>query len=313
MATEFTITVYPRAGERADVLGPLLDEIFEDVDQLEAIISEWKPDSQTTYVNNHAAAGPVRVSPELMTLLVASRDLYRRTGGAFDVTVGPLSELYGFYKKQGHVPSGEELSEALDRVGMDKVTLNQGASTVSFAKPGMRLDFGGIGKGFALDRAVETLKSHGVTRALLSAGTSSIYAIGAPPGEPGWTVRIQHPYNNQEAVAEVVLRDESLSTSGCYGDLPVVDGVRICNIFDPRTGHARHGVVSASAIAATGTETDALGKAFLILGVDEARRFCARYPGVRAVIVPETAGDTLTPVWIGQNTGQHDRGVHHEP
>ncbi len=313
MATEFTITAYPRKGETAAHLGALLDEVFADVDELEALISEWKPESQTTYVNRHAAEGPVRVAPVLMTLLVAAQDLHHRSGGAFDVTVGPLSELYGFYKKKGHLPSSEELSAAMQKVGMDKVTLDQMASTVAFSRPGMRLDLGGIGKGYAVDRAVAKLKAHGVTRALLSAGTSSLYAIGAPPGEPGWTVRIRHPYNEGQAVAELRLRDESLSTSGCYGNLPVVDGVRICNIFDPRTGQARHGVASASAIAATATETDALGKVFLILGVDEARRFCEREPSVRAVIVPETAGDTLKPVWIGRDNSERDQGVHHEP
>jgi len=299
MATEFSVTIFPRADEAAASLVGLIDEIFADIDALEAIISEWKPDSQTTYVNNHAADEPVRVPVELMDLLLASKACYERTDGIFDVTVGPLSKLYGFYEDKGHQPTEDELREALERVGMDKITLDPQARTVQFQKAGMRLDFGGIGKGFALDRAAEKLRARGVKNALLSAGTSSIYALGAPPGEPGWKVHIRHPYNDGEKMVTVMLRDESLSTSGCYGDLPVVDGVRICNLFDPRTGQAQHGIVSASAIAPTATETEALGKAFLILGVEGARAFCGRNPGVRGILVPESPGSVVNVELIG--------------
>lgn len=299
MATEFSITAYPREGEDATALVGLFDEIFADIDALEAVISEWKLDSRTSYVNNHAADEPVPVPVELMDLLVASRACYERTDGVFDVTVGPLSQLYGFYKGQGHQPTPEELLDAVGRVGMDKVELDIGARTVRFKTQGMRLDFGGIGKGFALDRAADKLRARGVQNALLSAGTSSVYALGAPPQESGWKVHIRHPYNKDEKAASVTLRDESLSTSGCYGNLPVVDGVRICNLFDPRTGQAQHGIVSASAIAPTATETEALGKAFLILGEDGARAFCARNPGVRGILVPESPGPEIQVVFIG--------------
>lgn len=299
MATEFSITAYPREGEGAEALIGLLDEVFADIDALEAVISEWKPDSSTTYVNNHAAEEPVQVPVDLMELLLVSRTCFEQTGGAFDVTVGPLSQLYGFYKDKSHQPTPDELQEALALVGMDKVTLDPDARTVQFEKPGMRLDFGGIGKGFALDRAVEKLRARGVKSALLSAGTSSIYALGAPPGEPGWKVHVRHPYNEGQKMVTVTLRDESLSTSGCYGDLPVVDGVRICNLFDPRTGQAQHGIVSVSAIAPTATETEAFGKAFLILGEDGARAFCARNPGVRGILVPESPGSVVNIVLVG--------------
>jgi len=301
MATEWSITAYPREGESLEALGGLLDEAFEGVDQIENTISEWKPESQTSYVNNHASDGPVKVPTDLMDLLVASKDFYERSGGTFDVTVGPLSKLYGFYEGRGHVPTAEELREALGRVGMSKVTLDRAAGTVRFETPGMRLDFGGVGKGFALDRAAAQLRARGITRALLHAGTSSVYAMGTPPGEAGWKVHIRHPYNQGESIGTVLLADESLSTSGCYGNLPEVDGVRICNIFDPRTGEARHGIVSASAIAPTATETEALGKAFLILGVDEARKYCERNSGRRVVLVPEAPGTDVNAIWIGLN------------
>lgn len=299
MGTEFSVTAYPPPGRAPEELSALFDEAFAAVDELESEISSWIPDSQTSYVNNHAADGPVRVSADLLDLLLDARSVYRLTDGAFDCTVGPLAKLYGLYDKRGVLPADDEIEAAVQNVGMDKVDLNAKAGTVRFARPGMRLDFGGIGKGYAVDRIVAILRARGIERALVHGGTSSVYALGGPPDAPGWTVHIRHPYNADLHVATVVLRDESLSTSGCYGDLPRVDGVRICNIFDPRTGRPQHGVLSASAIGPTATETDGLATAFLVMGVDGTRRFCEASGDIRAIVVPEAPEGELSPVRIG--------------
>ncbi len=298
MGSEFSITAYPPEGRSAADLAPLLEEVFAAIDTLEAQISSWREDSQTTYVNNHAADAAVPVSAEFLDVLLAAKDVYERTDGAFDCTVGPLAQLYGLYEAREDMPDAAAIEAARRRVGMDKVLIDAEAGTVAFAEPGVRLDFGGIGKGAALDRAVAMLKARGVRRALLHAGTSSVYALGAPPDAPGWTVRIRHPYNAESHVATAILRDESLSTSGCYGDLPEAGGTRICNIFDPRTGRPKHGILSASAIAPSATETDALSTAFLVMGVEGTAAFCQAAEGVRAVLVPEAPAAEVRPVWI---------------
>lgn len=299
MGTDFEFTLYaePGAESTAEVVR-IADMAMEAVRNLEEQISQWKPQSQTTYINRHAAREPVRVSPEVFTLLQTCKDVYTDTAGAFDVTVGPLIELWGFYKGEGHLPSAEELRPAVGRVGLNKVTLNADDRTVAFSQENMHLDFGGIGKGLALDVAAEVIRGYGVSSAVLHAGTSTVLAIGAPPGEPGWTVRIRNPYNTSEYIDEVSLRDESLSTSASYEKWFELEGKRYCHIFDPRTGLPVEGMVSATAIVPSGTLSDALSTAFFVMGVEETRMYCSEHPDVRAILVPHK-GDELEPRRIG--------------
>jgi thiamine biosynthesis lipoprotein len=286
MSTEFSFTLYARPGDRGtDELRHIAEEAFQAVDDLEARISNWKPDSRVTYINNHAAEGPVRASPDVLELIAFSQKVNHETEGVFDPTVGPLIKLWGFYRKQGRIPSHPEISAALEKVGIDKIEVNDGEGTVGFAKPGMLLDFGGIGKGLALDEAADVIKRHGVTVAYLNAGTSSVLAMGAPPGREGWTVKVRHPYRENDSIAEFVIRDESLSTSGCYGKQLEAEGRTLCNILDPRTGMPIEGMLSASVIGKTGMETDALSTAFMVLGPEGIIRYCRSHPDVRAIVV----------------------------
>ena len=309
MGTEFEFTIFARPGDTGtEAVAEIAEEVFQAIDDLERRISSWLPDSQTTYINNHAAEGPVRAGPDLLRLIQVAKGIHEKTGGAFDATVGPLTNLYGFYDGESRIPSDEELERARLLIGMDKVRVDEEAGTVVFDRGGLRLDFGGIAKGFALDLAVEILRRRGVQHALLHAGTSTVFALG----DSGWKVRIRHPYNDGEPIASVVLQDESLSTSGCYGAKLEVEGSQICNVIDPRTALPVTDTLSATAIAATATESDALSTAFLVLGAEEARRYCEENPGVRAVIVPAANSMELSAIWIGldeqrETSGQNDR------
>lgn len=283
MATEFAITVYarPENGSTAPV-ERIAEKAFEAVDDLERRISSWLPESQTTRLNRRGHEGPVRVSHDLFELITFAKRVYEDTDGAFDITVGPLLEAWGLRKGRG---AGDP-AEALAYVGMDKVRLDPASQTVAFDREGIRLDLGGIGKGLALDQAARVLKEHGVETALLHAGTSTVLAMGAPPGEAGWTVHIRHPIREGDTIDSVVLRDESLSTSGCYGPAPDVEGGPPCDVVDPRTGEPVKGILSATALGKTAMETDALSTAFLVMGPHGTRRYCRQAHGVRAILVP---------------------------
>lgn len=299
MGTAFEFTLYAREGDTStDEILRVAEEAFGAVDDLERRISNWIPDSQISYVNNHAHEGPVAVAPDVLELIQFSRKMFDASGGAFDPTVGPLVALWGFYKGKGHLPDETELREALSKVGMDKVRIDPLARTVAYDKEGMRIDFGGIGKGLALDVAARVLRDNGVTAALLHGGTSSVYALGAPPGQPGWTVRIRDPYNGGEWVEEVILRDESLSTSGSYEKFFELDGKKYCHIFDPRTGKPVEGMLSATAIASSGMESDALSTAFFVMGQEKTEAFCREHPEVRAVMVPMPEDGDPKPVRV---------------
>jgi thiamine biosynthesis lipoprotein len=275
---------------------------FEAVDDIESRISSWKSDSQTARINNRAAAEPVPVAADVIELLEASKAIHKATDGAFDVTVGPLSRLYGLYEGEGRAPSDAEIAAALKVVGADKIRIDKRDQTVSFKKAGMELDFGGIGKGFALDRAAEIMREHGVRSALLHGGKSTVLAIGAPPGRTGWTVDIRHPYNAQDAIERVEIRDASVSTSGCYGEMLTADGQSVCNILDPRTGRPVETMLSATAICATATESDALSTAFLVMGPEDVEKYCRRHREVSAVVVVRPEEGEPVARWIGDRT-----------
>ncbi len=299
MNTDFEFRVFAREGD-ADMqeAARIVREAFNAIDDVEARFSRWRADSQITYINNRAAQGSVATAPDLLDLILFAQQVHRDTHGAFDPTVGPLIKLWGFYKGEGRLPGEGELTEALARVGMEKIAVDRTEKTVAYGQQGILLDLGGIGKGLGLDRAAQVLKQYGVTSAALHAGTSTVVAIGAPPGRPGWTVRIRNPYNTVSWLDEVVLRDESLSTSGSYEKFFELQGKSYCHIFDPRTGMPVEGMLSATAIAPSGMESDALSTAFFVMDEEETRRYCERRPGIRAILVPTPSGESPVPLRI---------------
>lgn len=260
---------------------------FEAVDALERRISNWKPDSYTSLANKKAADGPVQVSGDLIEILEEARKVYADTGGAFDVTVGPLIQFWKERETLGIFPQPEDLKPVLERIGLNHVFIDTKARTVYFERQGMYLDFGGIAKGLALDRMAAILNENDVTTARLNAGTSTIVAMGAPPGEDGWTVDILSPYNTAELtpIATVKICDEALSTSADTVRHICIGGKRYSHIYNPHTGMPASGIASATVIAPTGVESDALSTAFFVIGVDAARAYCQVRPDVRAILV----------------------------
>ncbi|MEZ5399077.1 MAG: FAD:protein FMN transferase [Bryobacteraceae bacterium] len=269
MGTTFSVVAYGDDGIR---LREAADIAFEEVRRLDDLLSNYKPRSEWSHVNREAAAKPVRVSPELFGLLEACLAYSRATEGAFDITVGPLVRTWGFYKGSGRLPHRAEIRSALLRVGYQNVILDRDNSSVGFSREGVEIDPGGIGKGYAVDRVVDLLRERGVKSALVSAGGSSIYGIGAPPDEEGWPVKIRHPKNPSETVAEVKLRNRAMSTSGTSEKFFMSGGKMYSHIFDPRSGYPAPGMLSVSVVADRTIDTEAWTKPMFILGRQWAER-----------------------------------------
>jgi len=178
---------------------------------------------------------------------------------------------WGFFRGEGRMPSEAELAEALSRVGYRRVILNQKDGTIFFDKAGVELDLGGIAKGYAVDRAVAVLKQYGVTSALFSAGGSTIYALGSPPGKPAWEIEVQDPVERDKIATRVRLKDRALSVSGSYEKYFELNGARYSHVMDPRTGWPAQGVLSVAVITDDGTSGDALDNVFYVLGVERGR------------------------------------------
>ena len=213
MGTQFTIVAY---GADARFLAQVANEAFEEIDSLDAQMSNYKPESELSRINRDAAHEAVLVEPRLFQLIADSIRGSEETGGAFDITVGPLMKAWGFFRGQGRVPTAQELSRVMKRVGYHHVQLDPEKRTIRFDVAGLELDLGGVAKGYAVDRAVDILRANGVTIALVSSGTSSIYALGAPPGERAWRVTLRDPFHADKAGDVAYLKNYSFSASGNY-------------------------------------------------------------------------------------------------
>ncbi|MCS7025836.1 MAG: FAD:protein FMN transferase [Bryobacteraceae bacterium] len=263
MGTVYTIVAY---GEERGALLGAVDQAFEEVRRLDRMLSNYRPDSELSRVNREAARGPVAVSAELFALLEACQRYSQESDGAFDITVGPLMKIWGFYKGSGRLPHRAEIRGVLGRIGYRRMILDPARRTVRFERDGMSLDPGGIGKGYAVDRVAEILKAAKVHAALISAGSSSIVALGSPPGEKGWKIGIRHPKDIRRTIEEVLLKDTSLSTSGTSEKFFRAEGKLYSHIMDPRTGYPAQGMLSVTVIAPKGIDSEAWTKPVFING-----------------------------------------------
>lgn len=270
MGSTFSMVLYGQDQER---LRDAADRAAEEVRRLDRMISNYIPSSEWSQINARAAREPVHVSDEDFNLLSACLEYSRESEGAFDITVGPLMKVWGFYKGTGHLPHRAEIMGALDRVGYKNILLDPKTHTVRVAREGVEIDPGGIGKGYAVDRIVSILKQSGVTSAYVSASLSSIYALGTPPHEQGWKVSIRDPRDANKTVADVWLKDQSMSTSGNYEKFFYADGKIYSHIMDPRTGYPAQGTLSVSVIAPRTIDTEAWTKPLFVNG----RRWAAQH------------------------------------
>jgi thiamine biosynthesis lipoprotein len=259
-------------------------DALAEADRLEAAWSIFRDDSVVAIVNRTAAGAPATVDDESFGLLVRARELWQRTDGAFDVTTTPLSRCWGFLRREGGVPAPSELAAARAIVGLDHVALDAAARTVRFARPGIEINLGAIGKGAAVDAIAAVLAQRGVRHALVSAAGSSARAVGGRAG--GFTVDLTSPLADRP-LARLRLRGGALGTSGIGHQSIVQDGRRFSHVIDPRTGWPAAGVVSASVVAADATTADALSTAMLIGGPALAERYCAAHPGTLVLLTTD--------------------------
>jgi thiamine biosynthesis lipoprotein len=264
MGSTYTIALY---GSDRVKMEAAADAAFDEVRRLDELLSNYQPGSQWSEVNRDAAARPVKVSPELFQLLVACVGYSRESEGAFDITVGPLMKVWGFYKGTGHLPHKPEIAAALAKVGYRHMRLDAAAQTVRFDRPGVEMDPGGVGKGYAVDRMVEVLRKNGVRTALVAGSGSSVYGMGAPPDEPrGWPVKIKDPWDQRKTLEEVWLKDSSMSTSGSYEKFFRAEGKVYAHIMDPRTGYPAQGSVAVSVIAPHTLDSEVWAKPYFVNG-----------------------------------------------
>jgi thiamine biosynthesis lipoprotein len=272
-----------------------LRELFEGVRALEKSFTTFDPASEVSALNRSGGRGPQPASAPLLRLTADSVALSAVTRGTFDVTVGPLVALWKAAGKSGRRPSEVELAAARAKVGAGRVTVDPARGTIALESPGVALDFGGVAKGWALDRALERLRAAGVTRALLSFGESSIAAIGAPRGADGWGVALGDTSGG--FLGTVELRDASLSVSGALGQYVEIEGIRYGHVIDPRSGEPLERARVAVVLAADGARAEALSKALLILGENEGIALVESLPDAEGLLRDENGESFETSGW----------------
>jgi FAD:protein FMN transferase len=278
MGTRIVVELW---SDDATAANAAIDAVMAEMVNIDRNMSTYKPDSEVSRVNRDAATAPVVISSELFGLLTTALDFSRITQGAFDITYASVGFMYDFraHKK----PTEAEIEAALPAVNYHHVVLDAEKSTVFFTQPGVRIDLGGIGKGYAVDRGIAILQSRGVTHALVTAGGDS-RIIGDRFGKP-WIVGIRHPDDKSRVIAKIPLVDTAMSTSGDYERYFDEDGVRYHHIIDPRTGHSASKVRSATILASTATRTDGLSKTAFVLGAEEAMKIYETLDDVDAILV----------------------------
>lgn len=261
---------------------------LDEADEIESLLTVFRDTSAVALLNRRAAAERIPVGAALFALLERSRDLHAATEGAFDITSTPLSRCWGFLRREARVPQPAEINAARAGVGMRHVELDAATSSVAFSRPGVELNFGAIGKGYALDCMARVLRARGATRALLSAGDSSVLAVGG--AGRGWPVDLR-PRRASRRVGRLWLKNAAVGTSGAGEQFVDVDGRRYGHVIDPRSGYPADGVLGASVVTPDAATADALSTAFLIGGPDLARRYCAAHDETLAVLVLDEPGE----------------------
>jgi thiamine biosynthesis lipoprotein len=278
----------------------MAETTLDEIDRLEDQLTVYRESSEVSRINALAPASAVPVEDRLFELLQLSARLSMETEGAFDITAGALVKAWGFFRGPRRVPGDTERVQALLHVGMRHVVLDERNRSVRFLRPGVEINLGSIGKGYAIDRAVELLRVHGnPPAALLHGGHSSVYAIGCEPGdERGWAVALRSPWDAEKQLGVVRLRDQALATSAATFRYLDYIGRKLGHILDPRSGWPAEGMASVSVVAPTAAEADALATAFFILGADTARHYCATHPAIGAILLEEKAG--AVPLAVGR-------------
>lgn len=292
MGTFLQVTVYRSDRELAQ---QDLRAVYEQIVDIDERMSLYRDESELSLLNARAGTGPIAVSGKLMEVIATAAEFHAVSGGAFDITVTPLVDLWGFYDFSGSsVPPPELLEQRLVSVGMNRVIVDADAGTIDLPD-GVSLDLGGVAKGYAVDLAMEVLEQRGTPAAMVDLG-GNIAVLGEPTDVDGWWIGIRHPRQEGGLIASVRLESgQAVATSGDYERFFETGGDRYSHILDPRTGMPVRGVLAVTVVAARAMVADALSTAAFVLGAESGLELLRDYPAVDGVVVTPNASYDRAP------------------
>jgi len=264
--------------------------------RVDSLMSNWTDKSEVARINREAAGGVITVHPEVAEVVAFAQQVSAESGGAFDITVEPLVRLWGFLGGTPRKPAQREIDAALAKVGYQRVRVDAAKRTMRFAEAGVRIDLGGIAKGYGADAAAAVLRQAGLTDALVDL-SGNMVALGDAATHAGWTIGIRDPSGALPYLARVELRDEAVATSGDYEQFVAADGRRYGHILDPRTGVSARGLASVTVVTGRAMAADAWATALFVLGPEQARRVAAEREDLAVVLIEPASGARLV-VWV---------------
>lgn len=291
MATVFEVVLPFGAADGQRRAEAALDQI----DTLESQLTIYRDTSEVSRLNRLAARAPVPVEPHLFRLLQLCQTIHQATGGAFDITSGPLIRAWGFHRRQGRVPDDATLRQARDATGMQHIELDPESNRVRYLRPDMEINLGSIGKGYALDRAALLFAGE---VAMLQGGTSSVLALPGP--ENGWRIGVKHPSDTRR-LGTLTLQHRAMASSATTYQRFDYNGKQVGHLLDPRSGRPAEGVSLAVALAPTAAEADALSTAFFVLGIEATREYCQAHPEVSAILLADRPEAEPTPINLAES------------
>jgi thiamine biosynthesis lipoprotein len=300
MGTLFEITAYVSDKYKAE---KTFNEVFKELNRLDFLMSNYKEDSELSKINKNARTEPTDCDKELAYVIEQSLQYSNITGGAFDITIGPLMKKWGFFKKQGQIPDKGEIESTLQSVSYKNITIEEiveksllknpvTVKTVFFKNAGTEIDLGGIGKGYAVDKATKVLKQNGINSALINFA-GNIYTYGTPPGKNSWVIGLQHPRKSEGLLGTFEIKNKAVSTSGDYEKFFTINGERYSHIIDPRTGNPVKGIVSVTIVTDSATRADALSTGVFVLGLEKGMDLIEKLSDVEGIIIYEDADSKL--------------------
>lgn len=283
MGGRFEITLVAADSSKANAH---IDEVIAEISRIEHLISDWKPESQVSRVNQNAGITPVKVDWEVFELTRRAIELSQITDGAFDISFAAMEKVWKFDGSMTEVPSAQDIRKSVQNVGYKNIVLDSVNQTIFLRKSGMKIGFGALGEGYAVDRCRALMQERGIHAGLINA-TGDMTAWGnRPKTRRGWPIGIADPFRPGRVIKKIWLK-ESVATSGSYEKFAELDGVRYSHIINPKTGYPATGLISVTVTGPSAEVANGLSTSIMVMGVTNGKNLLSKFPGYRALLITD--------------------------
>lgn len=283
MGSRFDITIEAKDSLSAE---KYIDESIAEIERIENLISEWRPQTQISEVNRNAGIKPVKVDKEVIRLTQSGIYFSKLTNGAFDISIVAMDKIWKFDGSMTSMPSPEAIKKSVEKVDYQNIEIDTVAATIFLKKPGMKIGFGSIGKGYAADKTRELMESKGVKAGIINA-SGDLTTWGKQFNGKYWTVGITNPFKNEAYTEVLKLKRFAVTTSGNYEKFVEFDGKRYAHIINPKTGMPSTGICSASVFGPSAEIANGFSTSIMVLGVDEGLKLLAKFPDYSCVLITD--------------------------